>query len=168
MNMKNRIITVASWLIVTWICYVFLSSLPYKFYGHPDTQHIFGTIGPWIGSFLGDTVGNGFIDYGAYLIGGFEFLTSIVLLSPALFFLLKIANIGGDRLPQRHIMHTLGGVMAMAVMCGAVFFHLVSPLGIEVLHEGQSDHGSLFYAATSIVVLGAVLALINFTLWRRH
>lgn len=166
--MKNRLIAITSWLIVIWICNVFLSSLPYKFSGHPDTQHIFGTIGTWIGSFVGDTIGNGFINYGAYLVGSFELLTSIVLLSPALLFLLKLANIGGERLPQRHVIHTLGGAMAMAVMCGAVFFHLVSPLGIEVLHLGQSDHGSLFYAATSIVVLGAILALINFTLWKRH
>ena len=46
-------------------------------------------------------------------------------------------------------------------MAGAVFFHLFTPLGIEVLHEGQSDGGSLFYAAVSILVLGIVLFLIN-------
>jgi hypothetical protein len=51
--------------------------------------------------------------------------------------------------------------MASAVMAGAVFFHLFTPLGIEVLHEGQSDGGSLFYAAVSILVLGIVLFLIN-------
>ena len=51
--------------------------------------------------------------------------------------------------------------MASAVMAGAVFFHLVSPLGIEVLHDGQSDGGSLFYAALSILILGLVLFGIN-------
>ena len=54
-----------------------------------------------------------------------------------------------------------GGLMASAVMAGAVFFHLVSPLGIEVLHNGESDGGSLFYAAVSILVLGFVLFFIN-------
>ena len=46
--------------------------------------------------------------------------------------------------------------MAAVVMAGAVFFHLFTPLGIEVLHEGKSDGGSLFYAALSILVLGIV------------
>jgi len=46
-------------------------------------------------------------------------------------------------------------------MAGAVFFHLFSPLGIEVLHEGESDGGSLFMAAASILVLGVILAAIN-------
>jgi hypothetical protein len=47
--------------------------------------------------------------------------------------------------------------MASAVMAGAVFFHLVSPLGIDVNNDG----GSLFYAALSILILGLVLFGIN-------
>jgi hypothetical protein len=50
-------------------------------------------------------------------------------------------------------------------MTGAAFFHLATPLGIEVLHNGQSDGGSLFYAAVSILVLGLVLAAINLPQW---
>ena len=46
-------------------------------------------------------------------------------------------------------------------MAGAVFFHLVTPLGIVVLHEGKSDGGSLFYAALSILVMGIVMFFIN-------
>jgi len=46
-------------------------------------------------------------------------------------------------------------------MAGAVFFHLFTPLGIEVLHQGKSDGGSLFYAAVSILVLGIVMVIIN-------
>jgi len=44
---------------------------------------------------------------------------------------------------------------------GAAFFHLFTPLGIKVIHEGKSDNGSLFFAAVSIIVLGLVLAFIN-------
>jgi hypothetical protein len=51
--------------------------------------------------------------------------------------------------------------MASAIMGGAVFFHLFTPLGIVVIHEGQSDGGSLFYAATSILILGIIMALLN-------
>ena len=46
-------------------------------------------------------------------------------------------------------------------MAGAVFFHLFTPLGIEVLHEGKSDGGSLFYTALSILILDVELFVIN-------
>jgi len=55
----------------------------------------------------------------------------------------------------------IGGLMAAAVMAGAVFFHLFTPLGVEVLHQGQSDGGSLFYAAVSILVLGLAMFALN-------
>ncbi len=152
--------SIASWMIVLWMCYVFLSSLPYKFTKHPDTQHIFGTIGDWLGTFLGNGIGKLFTDFGSYVIGSFELLTSIVLLLPALLWVLSRLN-GSFFGVTRRRFHMIGGLMASAVMAGAVFFHLVSPLGVEVLHEGQSDGGSLFYAAVSILVLGVVLFAIN-------
>ena len=142
------------------MCYVFLSSLPYKFTKHPDTQHIFGTIGEWLGNFLGSGIGNLFTEFGSYVIGGFELLTSIVLLLPALLWILSKLT-GSFFGVTRRRFHMLGGLMASAVMAGAVFFHLVSPLGIEVLHNGESDGGSLFYAAVSILILGLVLFSIN-------
>lgn len=150
----------ASWIIALWMCYVFLGSLPYKFTRHPDTQHIFGTIGDWLGTFLGSGVGQLFSDFGSYVIGSFELLTSIVLLLPALLWVLSRLNGSYFGITRRRF-HMIGGLMASAVMAGAVFFHLVSPLGVEVLHEGQSDGGSLFYAAVSILVLGLVLFAIN-------
>ena len=151
---------IASWMIVFWMCYIFLSSLPYKFTKHPDTQHIFGTIGDWLGTFFGDGIGKLFTDFGGYVIGSFELLTSIVLLLPALLWVISRLN-GSFFGVTRRRFHMIGGLMASAVMAGAVFFHLVSPLGVEVLHEGQSDGGSLFYAAVSVLVLGLVLFAIN-------
>jgi len=149
-----------SWPIVAWMCWIFLGSLPYKFSGHPDTQHIFGTIGDWIGTFLGTAIGELFRNFGAIAVGSFELITSLVLLLPAVLWI--IARMKGTPFGStRRRWHIAGGLMASAVMAGAVFFHLFSPLGIEVLHQGQSDGGSLFYAAASILVLGIVLALIN-------
>lgn len=163
--MKSRIISVASWVVVLWTCKVFLSSLPYKFSGHPDTQHIFATIGGWISNTISTGFGNWFTQYGAYAVGSVELLVSVVLLLPVVFFILKKLNII-SKTPQRALIHSVGGVMAASVMLGAVFFHLATPLGIVVLHNGQSDHGSLFYAAVSILVLGFTMALVNFTYWR--
>ncbi len=160
MTMNKYITPVISWILALWASRVFLASLPYKFSGHPDTQHIFGTIGGWLGGILGATPGELFTRYGAVAVGSFELLTSLVLLSPAVFWLLHKAS-PGLRLPSRRIMHLFGGIMASTVMAGAVFFHLVSPLGVEVLHEGKGDGGSLFYAAVSILVSGIILFLIN-------
>ena len=151
---------IVSWPIVAWMSFVFLGSLPYKFTNHPDTQHIFGTIGDWIGGFAGQGIGSLFRNFGAYAVGGFELLTVIVLLLPiALWVISKVS--GSYFGVTRRRFHVIGGLMASAVMAGAVFFHLASPLGIEVLHNGENDKGSLFYAALSIMILGLVLLGIN-------
>jgi hypothetical protein len=158
--MRKHFVATISWSMALWMCWVFLNSLPYKFTNHPDTQHIFGTIGAWISTILGDGIGAQFANYGAYLVGSFELLTSLVLLLPALVWLLSKLGASGNE-GVRANFHRIGGLMAAFVMAGAVFFHLFTPLGIEVLHQGKSDGGSLFYAALSILVCGIVLVVIN-------
>jgi len=157
---RSTIVAVASWVIALWASKVFLSSLPYKFSNHPDTQHIFGTIGDWLGGLIAPVLGDLFTQFGAYLVGAFELITATILLIPALLWLIARSR-GQANNDTRRRFHQIGGLMASAVMAGAVFFHLFTPLGIEVLHNGQSDGGSLFYAALSILVLGLVLFLIN-------
>lgn len=151
---------IISWAIALWASYIFLSSLPYKFSLHPDTQHIFGTIGQWISDTINGTLGELFANFGSYAVGGVELITSIILLLPGLLWLLR--KIGVRKKPVlRERFHVVGGLLASGVMAGAVFFHLFTPLGIEVLHNGESDGGSLFYAAVSILVLGIVLFILN-------
>ena len=156
----SRLAAVASWPIAAWTGYVFLGSLPYKFTGHPDTQHIFATIGDWLGGFLGGGVGAAFARFGAYGVGSLELVTSLALLAPIALWLVGKA-VGRRVGPSRAALHAAAGLAASALMLGAMFFHLASPLGVVVLHEGQSDGGSLFFAATSIAVLGLVLFAIN-------
>jgi hypothetical protein len=163
--MNKTITVVVSWVIALWASKVFLLSIPYKFSGHPDTQHIFGTIGEWLRGFIGDAAGGFFSEYGAVVIGSAELVASVILLSPVVFWILNKMNLAADR-PYRAVAHALGGLMAAGIMAGAVFFHLVSPLGVEVLHEGKSDGGSLFYAALSILVLGLLLFIINWLSFR--
>ena len=163
--MKSRIISIVSWVIVLWTSKVFLSSLPYKFSGHPDTQHIFGTIGAWMQGVLGEGIGGWFINYGAFAVGSMELIASVILLSPIVFWGLKKSNLATN-VPERSIMHGFGGLVSAGIMAGAVFFHLFTPLGVEVLHEGKSDHGSLFFAAVSILILGSVLFIINYITWQ--
>jgi len=113
-----------------------------------------------LSGFLGTGLGGLFEKFGGVVIGSFELITSLVLLAPALIWLTRKLAKRSTR-GVRAKFHAWGGLMAAAVMAGAVFFHLVSPLGIEVLHEGKSDGGSLFYAAVSILVGGVTLFLIN-------
>lgn len=165
-TMKVSKTSVISWVIILWISKVFLLSLPYKFTLHPDTQHIFGTIGQWMKGFIGESGGALFMNYGSYAVGAVELLTALILLSPALFFVLKKSGLVSNA-PNIHLVHAIGGALASMVMFGAVFFHLFTPLGVEVIHEGKGDGGSLFYAATSILVLGAFMAFINLIKVRR-
>lgn len=158
--MSNRITSLFSWVVVAWICKVFLMSLPYKFGGHPDTQHIFGTIGVWMQETISADLGLWFIKNGAVTVGAFELLTALLLLSPVIFWgIKKIAPT--VNVPSREVIHAFGGLLAAGIMAGAMFFHLITPLGIEVLHNGQSDGGSLFYAAVSIFVFGLILTGVN-------
>ncbi|NKB77903.1 MAG: hypothetical protein GKR96_12940 [Gammaproteobacteria bacterium] len=158
--MNNKVIATVSWAIVSWVCYVFLFSLPYKFTMHPDTQHIFGTIGQWMVGYVGSGIGNLFANVGPFIVGGVELLTSLILLLPLVLWLLSFIGLGKNT-GTRASYHKLGGIMASVVMSGAVFFHLATPLGIKVLHQGVSDNGRLFYSAVSILVLGVVLWFIN-------
>ena len=158
--MKNKTVAIISWIMALWMCKVFLSSLPYKFTNHPDTQHIFGTIGEWMSGFLGSGIGGTFASYGAYVVGTFELITAVILLLPALVWLLSLVG-GSGTLGVRAKFHRIGGALAAMVMAGAAFFHLFTPLGVEVLHEGKSDGGSLFYAAVSILVCGVIMFFIN-------
>lgn len=157
--MNKKVIAIISWVIVVWSSYVFLSSLPFKFTGHPATQHIFGTIGTWLSGFLGTGIGNLFSNLGGYLVGSFELLTALVLLSPAFYWLRNKA--GGTKSYSRAKIHQYGGLMAAAVMAGAAFFHIFTPLGIEVVRDGVGDGGSLFKTAISVLVGGLLLFFLN-------
>jgi len=152
----KKVTAILSWIIVGWMSFVFLSSLPYKFTKAPETQHIFGTIGDWLGGLLGTSIGQLFTDFGGFVVGSVELLTSIILLLPILLWLKSKASKEHFGNTRRR-MHQFGGLMASAVMAGAVFFHLATPLGVDV----QGDGGFLFGMAVSVLILGIVLFLIN-------
>ena len=79
----SKVRQITSWILVVVIVAVFLPSIPFKFSGAPETQHIFGTIGKWLSGFLGTAIGGTFGAVGAYVIGSLELITSLLLLTPA-------------------------------------------------------------------------------------
>ncbi len=157
---------IISWLFAVWTSYVFLFSLYFKF--DPSAKepiHIFQTIGAWMSDTLGATIGNLFTNFGQYGVGGAELITSVILLAP-----IVIGN--------REKLHFIGALAAMAVMAGAIFFHLFTPLGWHptwaVENASQCGGGAIYdavantcadtslaNAAVSIFVLGLVVAFIN-------
>lgn len=127
-------------ILSLFISIVFLQSLFFKFSNAPETQHIFNTLNDWAANTFG--LENLFIVPGifnAYVIGSVELVASILLLA-GLFLGKQILSLGG-------------ALLSLGVISGAIFFHLFTPLGIEV----QGDGGALFGMAVGIWISSVIL-----------
>jgi hypothetical protein len=120
---------------------IFTDSLRYKFTDHPKTQVIFGALNDWAAT-LG--AGGLFAQTGLfsqYVIGSAELLASSL-------FIIGLV-------PGFKRFNALGALIAVAVMSGAVSFHLFTPLGVDPNNDG----GGLFAAAVTLL-LGSVVLLV--------
>lgn len=122
---------------------VFLDSLRYKFTDHPNTQEIFGRLNDWSASFGAAGLFGHTGLFSQYVIGSAELAVSALLL------------IG--LIPRFARLNALGALIGLAVMTGAVSFHLFTPLGIDPNNDG----GGLFAAAVTIWVSAIVLLIIR-------
>jgi len=133
----------APWVLTLFIAFVFIQSLFYKFSNSPETMHIFGTLNEWAlslglpGVFAEDGIFSG------YVIGTAELIASILLLLGLLL--------------SRPLLGLIGSVMALGIMTGAIFFHLFTPLGVEV----QGDGGTLFFMACGVWVSALILTIMR-------
>jgi len=141
-------------LVSVWISYVFIFSLFFKFTGHPETQNIFGTISEWMSTTINWSLGAVFTTYWAYVIWIAELIISLMLLFNV--FLIIKSYITKNE--ANYKFSALWGLGAFGVMLGAIFFHTMTPLGIEV----NGDGGSLFRAAVTICVLWLIIFITNF------
>lgn len=123
---------------------IFLDSLRYKFADHPKTQEIFGRLDGWAGSvgFPGLFGHTGV--FSQYMIGGGELMAAALLL------------IGAFYAPYRFLL-PVGALLGLAIMTGAVSFHLFTPLGIDPNNDG----GGLFRAACLVWLLSALLLVLR-------
>lgn len=127
-------------VLTLYVAFVFVQSLFFKFAGSPETQHIFSTLDGWAAQSFGLT--GLFLPPGpfnAYVIGTAELIASLLLL------LGLRANFAR--------LNVLGALMALGVISGAIFFHLFTPLGVEV----QGDGGLLFAMAVGVWFAALVL-----------
>jgi uncharacterized membrane protein YphA (DoxX/SURF4 family) len=128
----KRIVDVIPWLLAVFIAYIFLFYLQFKFTGHPGSVQLFTTITDWLGL-------HGYEKVMRIGTGSMELIASILLLIPAT--------------------QVVGAALALGIMTGAIFFHLVSPLGVDPYGDG----GVLFHQACGVWLSSVVILLI-----RRH
>jgi hypothetical protein len=141
-------------VLVLFIAIVFIQSLFFKFSDSPETRYIFGTLNAWGAGlgFPGLFAPSGI--FSQYVVGTAELVASLVLL------------VGWVR--KQSLLVALGAVLALGVISGAVFFHLFTPLGVQVLNtDGTLDGGQLFAMACGIWVSAAVLIATHREAWVR-
>lgn len=115
------------YVLAVFIAYVFLKYLPYKF---ATGSHLFQVLEDWSGLAW-------FEPHGRFLIGGAELLACILLFIPRL--------------------QALGGLLALALMSGAIFFHVFTPLGIDPYNDGAK----LFTQAVGVWFAGLFIVYLR-------
>jgi len=138
--MLARLKTFAPHAIAGFAAVVFLDSLRFKFTNAPETRTIFGKLDAWAGSLGAEGLFAQTGLFSQYAIGTAELLAASLLL------------VGIH--PALRRLQALGALIALAVMSGAVSFHLFTPLGIDPNNDG----GGLFAAA--VVIWATSIALI--------
>lgn len=144
-TLPRKALTIA---LALFISTVFIQSLFFKFTDAPETQYIFGTLEAWGAGlgFPGLFVHSGI--FSQYVVGSAELVASATLLM--------------GLVRKQSLLVVLGGLLAMGVISGALFFHLFTPLGVQVLNtDGTLDGGQLFAMACGIWVSSAVLISIH-------
>jgi hypothetical protein len=130
--------------LALYIAFVFVQSLFFKFSNSPETQYIFGTLDAWGAGlgFPGLFAPSG--PFSQYVVGSAELVASVLLLA-GLFL-------------GRALLSALGAGLALAVISGAIFFHLFTPLGVQVRNtDGSLDGGQLFALACGVWIAAAAL-----------
>jgi uncharacterized membrane protein YphA (DoxX/SURF4 family) len=131
-----------------YIAIIFIQSLFFKFSDAPDTQHIFGTLDSWAGSYGFPGLFNRGGIFSAIVIGSAELVASTLLLL--------------GFIPKLKRLRPIGALMALCIISGAIFFHLFTPLGVQVNNDGGLLFGlacGVWLSALSILVLDRFLLL---------
>lgn len=137
--------------IKTWIPHifaivaalVFLDSLRFKFTDAEETQVIFGKLDAWAASLGADGLFAQTGLFSQYVIGTAELFASAFLLIGIL--------------PALRRLQAVGALVGLAVMTGAVNFHLWTPLGIDPNNDG----GGLFMMACVVWVISLTLIVLR-------
>jgi len=119
------------WLLSLWIAYIFIWYLQYKFFGADGSVWLFTVLTDWLGF-------HGYEKVMRIGTGTAELIAAILLFIPAA--------------------QVVGAALSLGIMSGAIFFHVVSPLGIDPYGDG----GVLFTEACTVWAAAAII------LWLRR
>lgn len=124
----HKLIRLVPWVLSVYIAYIFLWYLQYKFTGGEGSVWLFAILTDWLG-FPGHEKAM------RIATGTAELIAAILILIPAT--------------------QVIGALMAFGIMTGAIFFHLVSPLGIDPYGDG----GELFREACTVFAFALVIII---------
>jgi uncharacterized membrane protein YphA (DoxX/SURF4 family) len=145
---QNRTSKVVLFGLTAYVAFVFIQSLFFKFTNSPETQYIFGTLNEWALSLGAPALFAPQGIFSQYVVGTFELIASVILIIG--FF---------TRMP---LVHAFGALMSMGVISGAIFFHLFTPLGVQVLNtDGTKDGGELFMLACGVWISSLILLFLH-------
>ncbi len=152
--MKHQSATTAVWparprgwighAITIFVAAVFLDSLRFKFTNAPKTQLIFSDLDAWAAGFGAEGLFAPSGLFSQYVIGAAELVAALILLMTML-------------APRYRFLQPAGALLAVAIMSGAVSFHLFTPLGVNVAGDG----GALFFAACGVLAGSIVLLVLR-------
>ncbi|MBN9496494.1 MAG: DoxX family protein [Alphaproteobacteria bacterium] len=123
----RRIFEAMPWLLALWIAYIFIWYLQYKFTGADGSVWLFTVLTDWLGF-------SGYEKPMRIGVGAAELLAAILVLI---------------RRTQ-----VFGAAMSAGIMAGAIFFHVVSPLGIDPYEDG-----AVLFTEACLVLLAALAIL---------
>jgi uncharacterized membrane protein YphA (DoxX/SURF4 family) len=125
----NRILRLLTWPAAIWIAYELLWYEQYKLTGNEGSVHLFTILSDWLGTPGGEKPFRLFV---AIL----EIFCAVLVLIPR------------TRL--------IGALLSLGTMSGAIFFHTVSPLGIDPYGDG----GVLFKEAVFTWFMAAFIVFV--------
>ena len=127
------------YVLTAFTALVFLDSLRFKFTNAPETQVIFGKLNDWAAGFGAEGLFAQTGLFSQYVIGTAELFASLFLIL-GLFTAFRRLGV-------------IGPAIGLAVMTGAISFHVFTPLGIDPNNDG----GGLFVAAIGVWFANAAL-----------
>ncbi len=129
-SLRNLLRQALPWALAIWIAYIFIWYLQYKFLGHEGSIWLFTVLTDWLG------------------VPGYEKVMRIGVGS---------TELAAGLLCLYRPTQSIGGALGAGIMTGAIFFHLVSPLGIDPYEDG----GVLFAEAVTVWLAGLALLYIR-------
>lgn len=125
-----RILNLLAWMAAAWIAYELLWYEQFKLTGNEGSVYLFTILSDWLGTPGGEKPFRLFV-------AAIEIVASVLVLVPRT--------------------QAFGALFALGIMSGAIFFHTVSPLGIDPYGDG----GTLFKEACFTWLMAAFVCFVR-------